>query len=64
MTFKEIFHINDFSQKIKLDKSENDFIYFQEKEKIIHVDIKEEKFSANEWNQEYELIYSAYILER
>jgi hypothetical protein len=63
MTFKEIFHINDFSQKIKLDNSETDFIYFQEKEKIVDEAIKEEKFSANEWNQEYELIYSSYVLE-
>jgi hypothetical protein len=63
MTFKEIFHINDFSQKIKLDNSETDFIYFQEKEKIVDEAIKEEKFFANEWNQEYELIYSSYVLE-
>jgi len=64
MTLKEILHINDFSQKIKLDNSENDFIFFQEKEKIIDEVIKEAKFSVTEWNQEYELIYSSYVLER
>ena len=64
MTFKEIFHLNDFFHKIKLDKSENDPSIFQSDEKIIEEKTEDEKFSSNEWNQEYELIYAAYILER
>ena len=32
--------------------------------KIIEEKIKYDKFAINEWNQEYELIYSAYILEK
>lgn len=64
MTFKEIFHLNDFLHKIKLDKAENDSSIIQSEEKIIEEKIKYDKFAINEWNQEYELIYSAYILEK
>jgi hypothetical protein len=64
MTIKEIFHLNDFLNKIKLDNSENDFIIFHEEEKTIPEKMKDEKFSVSEWNQEYELIYSAYILDK
>lgn len=59
MTFKEIFHHNDLFHRIKLDKSEKDTSNLQAVEKIEDV-----KYSVNEWNQEYELIYAAYILER
>jgi len=64
MSFKEIFNFNNLSQKIKLDDSENDFIVFQEEKKSETEKLSEEKFSVSEWNQEYELIYSAYILDR
>ena len=61
MTFKEIFHLDNLFHKIKLDKSE-----------IGSVDVRQETtdeqkddddFSGNEWNQEYELIYSSYTLD-
>ncbi len=64
MTIKEIFHFNSYLHKIKLDNTENDFIFFEEKEKSIDESMKDEKFLVNEWNQEYELIYSSYLLEK
>jgi len=64
MSFKEIFNLNNLSQKIKLADSDNDFIVFQEEKKSETEKLSEEKFSVSEWNQEYELIYSAYILDR
>ncbi|MFI5237439.1 MAG: hypothetical protein ACHQLA_05855 [Ignavibacteriales bacterium] len=47
-----------------MDNTENDFIYFEKNEKSIDESMKAEKFSVNEWNQEYELIYSSYLLEK
>jgi len=64
MSFKEIFNFNSLRQKIKLADSDNDFIVFQEEKKSETEKLSEEKFSVSEWNQEYELIYSAYILDR
>jgi len=64
MNFKETLYINNFLHRIKLDKSENDFIFFEEIEKIIEENDNDEKFSVSEWNQEYELIYSSYLLEK
>lgn len=63
MTIKELFHLNNFRQKIKLDDSENDFIIFREEEKPDEQQSDSEKYS-NEWNHEYELIYSSYVLEK
>ena len=64
MSIKEIFNFNSLRQKIKLDDSENDFIVFQEEKNSETEKVSEEKFSVSEWNQEYELIYSSYVLER
>jgi len=64
MSIKEMFNFNSLRQKIKLDDSENDFIVFQEEKKSETEKVSEEKFSVSEWNQEYELIYSSYVLER
>ncbi len=64
MTFKEIFHLNNFLHKIKLDKSEDKSSILQSGEKVIEEKFEFDKFAINEWNQEYELIYSAYILEK
>jgi len=64
MTFKEIFHFNNLLHKIKLDKSENDLAITQEEENIFKVKPEDEKFIGNEWNQEYELIYLSYVLEK
>ena len=63
MTFKEIFHLNKIIQNIKLDNTESDFIIFREEENNEEKKSYLEKYS-NEWNQEYELIYSSYVLER
>jgi hypothetical protein len=64
MTFKEIFHISNLFNKIKLDRPEvnqnlidSNKLFFEEKK-------DNEKFPENEWNQEYELIYASYILEK
>ncbi len=64
MIFKEIFYLNDFLHKIKLDKSENESSILQSEEKVIEEKFEYEKFAVNEWNQEYELIYLSYLLER
>ena len=63
MIFKEHFNMNNIRQKIKLDNSESDFIIFREEENKEEQKSDPEKYS-NEWNQEYELIYSSYVLER
>lgn len=65
MTFKEIFHLNNFFHKIKLDKTdENQIIEEYSENKKFDDDKVDEKFSGNEWNQEYELIYLSYVLEK
>jgi hypothetical protein len=62
MSFKDIFNLNSLRQKIKLDNSENDFIVFQEEKNPDEQKVNDEKYST-EWNQEYELIYSSYVLD-
>jgi len=64
MTFKEIFHFNNIFHKIKLDKSENDFAVVQGEENIGKEKVDDEQSQGNEWNQEYELIYLSYVLEK
>jgi hypothetical protein len=65
MTFKEIFQLSNFFQKIKLDRSEeNQAIDEELKRDRFDDDNVDKKFSGNEWNQEYELIYLSYVLEK
>jgi len=64
MTFKEIFHFNNIFHKIKLDKSENDFAIVQGEDNIGKEKVEDEQSQGNEWNQEYELIYLSYVLEK
>jgi len=65
MTFKEIFHLNNIFHKIKLDKSEENQVITEEVIGKSDEDFREDnKFSGNEWNQEYELIYLSYVLEK
>lgn len=64
MTFKEIFHINNFLHKIKLDKSEENQSIEKKSDNEKLDDDFDEKFYENEWNQEYELIYLSYVLEK
>jgi len=64
MTFKEIFQFNNFFHKIKLDKSEKDFAVVQGEGNIIKEKVEDEQSLGNEWNQEYELIYLSYVLEK
>lgn len=64
MTFKEIFHFNNIFHKIKLDKSEKDSFVQKKEEKAIEEKTEDEKFLSSEWNQEYELIYLSYVLEK
>lgn len=63
MTIKEIINSKSLRQKIKLAESENDFIVFLEEQESDNQKVNDEKYSG-EWNQEYELIYSSYVLER
>jgi hypothetical protein len=64
ITFKEIFQFNNFFHKIKLDKSEKDFTVIQGEGNSIKEKVKDEQSQGNEWNQEYELIYLSYVLEK
>jgi len=64
MTFKEIFHFNNYFHKIKLDKSEKDFAVVQVEGTINKENVEDENSQGNEWNQEYELIYLSYVLEK
>jgi len=64
MTFKEIFHFNNILHKIKLDKSENEFSVIHAEENIVKEKVENENSQVNEWNQEYELIYMSYVLEK
>ena len=65
MTFKEIFQLSNFFQKIKLDRSEDNQAIDEElKRDSFDDDNVDKKFSGNEWNQEYELIYLSYVLEK
>jgi hypothetical protein len=64
MTFKEIFHINNLFNKIKLDHSDShQYLLNHTKYDEVH-QRQDEKFPENEWNQEYELIYLSYVLEK
>ncbi|MBE0573120.1 MAG: hypothetical protein IH618_16370 [Ignavibacteriaceae bacterium] len=64
MTFKEIFHINNLFNKIKLDHSDSyqNLLNTSEYDEVHKR--QDEKFPENEWNQEYELIYLSYVLEQ
>jgi hypothetical protein len=65
MTFIEIFHLNNIFHKIKLDKSEENQVSIEEVKGKSDEDFRDDnKFSGNEWNQEYELIYFSYVLEK
>lgn len=63
MNFKEIFHTNNFLHKIKLDSSEKEHQVISIEKESDEFNVKIENVFGNEWNQEYELIYSSYILE-
>jgi hypothetical protein len=64
MTFKEIFQFNNLFHKIKLDKSEKNFAVVQGEGTTIKEKVEDEQSQGNEWNQEYELIYLSYVLEK
>ena len=64
MTFKEIFHFNNPFHKIKLDKPEHDYLVLSEEEIVSSVKKDDVEYHVNEWNQEYELIYLSYVLEK
>jgi hypothetical protein len=64
MTFKEIFHFNNFLHKIKLDNSEKRCSVNLAEEINMEENRDDDKFYCSEWNQEYELIYLSYVLEK
>jgi hypothetical protein len=47
-----------------LDKPENDSLVSPEEVVVSSVNNNDEKYQVNEWNQEYELIYLSYVLEK
>ncbi len=63
MKVKEILHPKKLVYKIKLDKSENDFLFFSNEDESEKGKTESCGFLVNEWNQEYELIYSSYVLD-
>ena len=64
MTFKEIFHFNNLFHKIMLDKPENDYLVPPEEVIVSSLKNDDVEYQVNEWNQEYELIYLSYVLEK
>jgi hypothetical protein len=64
MNIKEIFHFNNLFHKIKLYKPEHDYLVPSEEVIVSNVKKDDVKYHVNEWNQEYELIYLSYVLEK
>jgi len=64
MTFKEIFHINNFINRIKLDHSGTQQNLFEQQKNEDEDKRPEDKTQDNEWNQEYEMIYLSYVIEK
>ena len=64
MNIKDLFHFNIPFLRIKLDNGKEENI--SEKENYSSVNSLEElpKDIKNEWNQEYEMIYLSYVLEK
>jgi len=63
MKVKEILHPKRLVYKIKLDKTENDFLFFSDEDESDKEKKESSGFLVSEWNQEYELIYSSYVLD-
>ena len=64
MNLKEIFHFNNILHKIKLDHSEKGCSVNLAEELNMEEKRDDDKFYCSEWNQEYELIYLSYVLEK
>lgn len=64
MTLKEMLYLNNLIQKIKLDKSEKVKTTYLERELSSEEKNDVEYINSSEWNQEYELIYLSYVLEK
>lgn len=65
MNIKEILNFKCSVDKVKLDK-ENDRDSKNKTDESIYLNDEQEmpKSLRDEWNQEYELIYLSYVLER
>ena len=65
MNIREILNFKSSIDKVKLDK-ENNQDSPNPTEEDIHLNDEQEmpKSLRDEWNQEYELIYLSYVLER
>jgi hypothetical protein len=65
MNIREILNFKSSIDKVKLDKENNQDSRNPAKEDI-HLNDEQEmpKSLRDEWNQEYELIYLSYVLER
>ena len=65
MNIREILNFKSSIDKVKLDK-ENNQDSQNPTEEDIHLNDEQEMLKSlkDEWNQEYELIYLSYVLER
>ena len=65
MNIREILNFKCSIDKVKLDKENNQDSYNNTDENLYLNDDQEmPKSLKDEWNQEYELIYLSYVLER
>ena len=64
MNIKDLFNFNYPFFRIKLDDEQIENTFAQETEIEFDSDKKKEFSFRNEWHQEYELIYSSYVLEK
>lgn len=64
MNIREIFNFKNSFYRIKLDDEKEETTLKREDSIILNDDKEMLMDSRNEWNQEYELIYLSYVLER
>jgi len=64
MNIREIFNFKNSLYRIKLDDEKEETSSNREDNLTLNTEEEIQKELSNEWNQEYELIYLSYVLER
>jgi hypothetical protein len=64
MNIREIFNFKKSLYRIKLDDEKEETSSNSEDNLTLNTEEEIQKELSNEWNQEYELIYLSYVLER
>jgi hypothetical protein len=64
MNIREIFNFKNSFYRIKLDDEKEETSSNREDNLTLNTEEEIQKELSNEWNQEYELIYLSYVLER